>query len=119
MSVLIDRLYNSQSIQQWQHKRTMLHSSGIWCREPVFEYLGYEVIKSGVVVVDVGAGAGFPTLRMATMTGPAGNVVGLELSEAMIEAARHHCRAANLSFQRADISEEVPLPDEFADVVTG
>src|SRR5262245_49897904 len=56
---------------------------------------------------------------MATMAGTAGNVVGIELSEAMIEAARHHCRAANLSFQRADISQEIPLPDEFADVVTG
>jgi len=119
MSVLIDRLYNSQSIQQWQHKRTMLHSSGIWGREPVLEYLADQVIKSGDVVVDVGAGAGFPTLRMATMAGQAGNVVGIELSEAMIEAARRHCRAANLSFQRADISQEIPLPDEFADVVTG
>jgi len=96
-----------------------LHSSGIWGREAVLEYLADQVIKSGDVVVDVGAGAGFPTLRMATMAGPAGNVVGIELSEAMIEAARHHCRAANLSFQRADISQGIPLPDEFADVVTG
>ena len=119
MSALVNRLYNSQSIQQWQHKRTMLHSSGIWGREPVLEYLADQVIKSGDVVVDVGAGAGFPTLRMAEMAGPAGNVVGIELSEAMIEAARHHCRAANLSFQRADISQGIPLPDEFADVVTG
>jgi ubiquinone/menaquinone biosynthesis C-methylase UbiE len=119
MSALVNRLYNSQSIQQWQHKRTMLHSSGIWGREPVLEYLADQVIKSGDVVVDVGAGAGFPTLQMATMAGPAGNVVGIELSEAMIEAARHHCRAGNLSFQRADISQEIPLPDQFADVVTG
>jgi len=119
MSALVNRLYNSQSIQQWQHKRTMLHSSGIWGREPVLEYLADQVIKSGDVVVDVGAGAGFPTLRMAEMAGPAGNVVGIELSEAMIEAARHHCRAANLSFQRADISQELPLPEEFADIVTG
>ena len=119
MSALVNRLYNSQSVEQWRHKRTMLHSSGIWGREPVLEYLADQVIKSGDVVVDVGAGAGFPTLRMAAMAGPAGNVVGIELSEAMIEAARHHCRAANLSFQRADISQELPLPDEFADVVTG
>src|SRR6516164_1187649 len=119
MSALVNRLYNSQSIQQWQHKRTMLHSSGIWGREAVLEYLADQVIKGGDVVVDVGAGAGFPTLRMATMAGPAGNVVGIELSEAMIEAARHHCRAANLAFQRADISQGLPLLDEFADVVTG
>src|SRR5262249_8981116 len=119
MSALVNRLYNSQSIQKWQYKRKMLHSSGIWGREPVLEYLADQVIKSGDVVVDVGAGAGFPTLRMATMAGPAGNVVGIELSEAMIEAARHHCQAANLSFQRADVSQELPLPDESADVVTG
>src|SRR5262249_44126363 len=119
MPARVNRPYNSQSIQQWQHKRTMLHSSGIWGREPVLEYLADQVIKSGDVVVDVGAGAGFPTLRMTTMAGAAGKVGGGGRGERMIEAARHHCRAANLSFQRADISQELPLPDEFANVVTG
>src|SRR6516165_10132644 len=105
MSVIVNRLYNIQSIDQWQHDRTMLHSSGIWGREPVLEYLADELIRTGDVVVDLGAGAGYPTLRIAAMTGTAGNVIGIELSNAMIEAARRHCRADNLSFRLGDISQ--------------
>jgi ubiquinone/menaquinone biosynthesis C-methylase UbiE len=119
MSALVHRLYNNQSIQQWQHERTMLHSSGIWGREPVLKYLADEVVKPGDVIIDLGAGAGYPTLRIAGMTGAAGNVIGIELSDAMIEAARRHCCAANLSFRRGDISQPLPLEDECADVVTG
>src|SRR6516164_6031208 len=119
MSALVSRLYNSQSIEQWQHERTMLHSSGIWGREPALEYLAEEVVKSGDVVVDLGAGAGYPSLRIAGMAGAVGKVVGIELSDAMVEAARRHCRAGNLSFRRGDISQPLALADEFADVVTG
>jgi SAM-dependent methyltransferase len=119
MSALVNRLYNSQSIDQWQHERTMQHSSGIWGREPALEYLADEVIRTGDVVVDLGAGAGYPTLRIAAMTGAAGHVIGIELSTAMIEAARRHCRADNLCFRAGDISQPLALADEFADVVTG
>ena len=119
MSALVNALYNSESIQQWQHERTMLHSSGIWGRKPVLEYLADKIVKAGDVVIDLGAGAGYPTLRIAGLTGAAGTVIGIELSDAMLEAARSHCRAANLSFRRGDIAQRLPLEDECADVVTG
>src|SRR5215469_14249893 len=119
MSALVNALYNSESTQQWQHERTMLHSSGIWGRKPVLEYLADKIVKAGDVVIDLGAGAGYPTLRIAGLTGAAGTVIGIELSDAMLEAARSHCRAANLSFRRGDIAQRLPLEDECADVVTG
>jgi len=119
MSVIVNRLYNIQSIDQWQHDRTMLHSSGIWGREPVLQYLADEVIRTGDVVVDLGAGAGYPTLRVAAMLGATGNVIGIDLSEAMIASARRHCHAGNLSFLLGDISQPLVLVDEYADVVTG
>ena len=119
MSVIVNRLYNIQSIDQWQHDRTMLHSSGIWGREPVLQYLADEVIRTGDVVVDLGAGAGYPTLQVAAMLGATGNVIGIDLSEAMIASARRHCHAGNLSFRLGDISQPLELVDEYADVVTG
>ena len=119
MSAIVNRLYNIQSINQWQHERTMLHSSGIWGREPVLQYLADEVIRTGDVVVDLGAGAGYPALRVAAMLGATGNVIGVDLSEAMIASARRHCLAGNLSFQLGDISQPLALVDEYADVVTG
>ena len=119
MSAIVDRLYNIQSINQWQHERTMLHSSGIWGREPVLKYLADGVIRTDDVVIDLGAGAGYPTLRVAAMLGATGNVIGVDLSEAMIASARRHCLAGNLSFQLGDISQPLALVDEYADVVTG
>jgi SAM-dependent methyltransferase len=118
MSALVNDLYNNQSINQWQSERTMLHSSGIWGREPMLEYLANEVVKAGDVVIDLGAGAGYPTRRIAGMTGAAGNVIGIDLSDAMLASARRYCTAANLSFRRGDISQPLPLEDECADVVT-
>ena len=119
MSAIVNRLYNIQSINQWQHERTMLHSSGIWGREPVLKYLADGVIRTDDVVIDLGAGAGYPTLRVAAMLGATGNVIGVDLSEAMIASARRHCLAGNLSFQLGDISQPLALVDEYADVVTG
>ena len=63
MSALVKGLYNNQSIRQWQNERTMLHSSGIWGRGPVLEYLANEVVNAGDVVIDLGAGAGYRPYR--------------------------------------------------------
>ena len=54
MSAIVNRLYNIQSINQWQHERTMLHSSGIWGRQPVLKYLRERVLRRGNIVVDLG-----------------------------------------------------------------
>jgi SAM-dependent methyltransferase len=119
MSALVHSLYNKQSIEQWRHEKTMLHSSGIWGRQPVLKYLHEQVLTNGHTVVDLGAGAGYPSLQMSAIVGPRGQVLGIELSDAMIEAARAHCRADNLSFQCGDLTQPLSVADDFADVVTG
>ena len=119
MSAIVNRLYNIQSINQWQHERTMLHSSGIWGRQPVLKYLRERVLRSGNIVVDLGAGAGYPSLQMSACVGAAGRVIGIDLSEAMVTAARAHCQADNLFFEQGDITQRLLLTDELADVVTG
>src|SRR5579883_3239327 len=45
-------------------------------------------IGPGQRVLDVGCGMGDPTLQVAVLVGPHGRVVGLDLSEAMLAAAR-------------------------------
>src|SRR5260370_23985161 len=119
MSALVHSLYNKQSIEQWQHGNTMLHSSGIWGRQPVLKYLHEQVLMNGHTVVDLGAGAGYPSLQMSAIVGPQGQVIGIELSDAMIDAARVHCRAHNLSFEQGDVTQPLSVADDFADVVTG
>jgi SAM-dependent methyltransferase len=119
MSALVHNLYNRETVGQWQHEKTMLHSSGIWGRQPVLKYLRERVLRKGNIVVDLGAGGGYPSLQMSACVGSAGRVIGIDLSEAMVAAARAHCRADNLLFEHGDITQQLLLADEFADVVTG
>jgi SAM-dependent methyltransferase len=119
MSALVHNLYNHETVGQWQHEKTMMHASGLWGRKPVLKYLRERVLRKGDIVVDLGAGAGYPSLQMSACVGPAGRVIGIDLSEAMVAAARAHCRADNLSFEHGDITQRLLLSDELADVVTG
>jgi len=56
---------------------------------------------------------------MSACIGSAGRVIGIDLSEAMVTAARAQCRADNLFFERGDITQRLLLTDKLADVVTG
>src|SRR3990170_979754 len=42
-------------------------------------------LESGETVVDLGCGAGFDALLAAAMVGPAGNVIGIDMTPAMLE----------------------------------
>jgi arsenite methyltransferase len=73
----------------------------------------------GENVVDVGCGAGIDSLIAASMVGPAGRVIGVDMTTAMLAKAR---RAAvetgcdNVDF-RESTAEALPAEDGWADVV--
>ncbi len=76
-------------------------------------------IKPGEHVVDVGCGTGFDSLIAARMVGPKGQVIGVDMTAAMIEkgrAAAAEVDLDNVEF-RMGYGEELPLPDGWADVV--
>ena len=76
-------------------------------------------IGVGERVVDVGCGAGIDSLIAATMSGETGQVVGVDMTPAMLEKAKGSAAAAkllNVEF-RAGYGESVPVPDAWADVV--
>ena len=76
-------------------------------------------LSPGEVVIDVGSGAGFDTFIAARLVGPQGRVVGIDMTDAMLEKARAGAGAlgfANLEFAKG-LAEELPVPDAFADVV--
>lgn len=68
----------------------------------------------GGIVIDVGCGTGraLPALRAAV--GPTGTVIGLDLTEQMLAAARHHGRAGHAHLVLAD-ARYLPLPDSRID----
>jgi arsenite methyltransferase len=76
-------------------------------------------LHPGERVVDVGSGAGLDSLIAARMVGPYGQVVGVDMTRAMLARARAAAVAAglpNVAFHEG-YAELLPLPDGWADVV--
>ncbi len=76
-------------------------------------------LSPGEKVVDVGSGAGFDSLIAARMVSPAGQVVGIDMTPAMLEKAKSAANEAgisNLDF-RQGYAETLPIEDAWADVV--
>ena len=76
-------------------------------------------ILPGESVVDIGCGAGIDSFIAAKMVGPTGHVIGVDMTEAMLEKARKAQQAAGysqLQFEHGVI-EELPIADRWADVI--
>ena len=76
-------------------------------------------ITPGERVVDIGSGAGIDSLIAAKKVGDAGQVIGVDMTQAMLakaRAARDESGLANVEF-REGYAEELPVGDEWADVV--
>ncbi len=76
-------------------------------------------INPGETVVDVGSGSGFDALIASKFVGPSGQVVGIDMTREMRAKATKGAKeldAGNIEF-REGMAEDLPLPDEFADVV--
>ena len=76
-------------------------------------------LAKGERVVDVGSGGGIDSLIAGRMVGPAGRVVGVDMTPAMLErawAAAAESGTDNVEF-REGYMEELPVSDGWADVV--
>jgi len=76
-------------------------------------------IKKGDTVVDLGSGAGNDCFVARALTGESGKVIGIDMTEAMIEKARANAEKLgynNVEFRLGDI-EKMPLTANKADVI--
>lgn len=88
---------------------------GLGCGNP----LALSKIKTGEIVVDLGSGAGFDAFLAREKVGEFGKVVGIDMTEKMIEKARQNAKRygyGNVEFKLGDI-EKIPLKENFADAV--
>jgi arsenite methyltransferase len=77
-------------------------------------------LAAGERVVDLGSGAGFDCFVAAGTVGAGGRVVGIDMTGEMLDKARETARQLgpdNVEF-REGIIEDVPVDDDWADVVT-
>jgi SAM-dependent methyltransferase len=76
-------------------------------------------LTPGECVVDIGSGAGIDSIIAANMVGPEGSVIGVDMTKSMLLKARTSAREAGLSNVefREGFGEELPVPDEWADIV--
>jgi SAM-dependent methyltransferase len=76
-------------------------------------------LDAGEHVVDVGSGAGFDSFIAARQVGPAGRVVGVDMTAAMLDKSR--VTAQFLGYDhvefREGLAEALPVEDGWADVV--
>lgn len=76
-------------------------------------------LEAGERVVDLGSGGGFDCVIAAQQVGPDGQVIGIDMTDEMLDksrAAAQEMGLANLEYRKG-IIEEMPVEDEWADVV--
>lgn len=81
--------------------------------------IGEADLQPGETVLDLGSGGGIDCLLAAKKVGPSGHVIGVDMTEAMVEAARRHAAEAgheNVTIHHGQI-EKLPLHDASVDVV--
>ncbi|MFC1657025.1 arsenite methyltransferase [Candidatus Moduliflexota bacterium] len=90
-------------------------SSSFGCGNPV----AFEGIGEGETVLDLGSGAGLDLLLAARKVGPSGRVIGVDMTDEMIERARKNAEeagAVNVEVRKG-IIEELPVESSSVDWV--
>ena len=91
------------------------------CGTPV----GLETVKPGETVLDIGSGGGIDCFVAARQVGPTGRVIGLDVTDVMLEIARRNAPAvarnlrhpvSNVEFRKG-IAEAMPVDDDSVDLV--
>ncbi len=88
---------------------------GLGCGNPTL----VAELAPGETVLDLGSGAGVDVFLAARTVGPAGRVIGVDMTPEMVEKARRNARIGgveNVAFVLGEI-EALPLSDNSVDVV--
>jgi ubiquinone/menaquinone biosynthesis C-methylase UbiE len=88
---------------------------GLGCGNPQ----AIAALTPGEVVIDLGSGAGFDCFLAARQVGPAGRVIGVDMTHEMLAKARSNAAsigATNVEFRLGEL-EHLPVADNTADVI--
>jgi len=88
---------------------------GLGCGNPT----AIGALRPGDTVLDLGSGAGIDVFVAAKKVGPSGRVIGVDMTDEMLERARDNAREggfSNVEFRKG-IIEQLPVEDATVDVV--
>jgi ubiquinone/menaquinone biosynthesis C-methylase UbiE len=88
---------------------------GLGCGNPI----AIDSLKEGETVLDLGSGAGFDCFLAAQKVGKTGRVIGVDMTEEMLQKARENAKKGgyeNVEFRAGEI-ENLPLEDSSVDAV--
>lgn len=89
---------------------------GVGCGAPI----GFLGLRPGETVVDLGSGAGLDSFLAAPLVGRGGRVIGVDMTQAMLEKARRN--AAKMDLPQVEFREgrleALPITDASVDAVT-
>jgi SAM-dependent methyltransferase len=88
---------------------------GLGCGNP----LSFAKLQAGEIVVDLGSGGGVDCFLASKEVGPAGSVIGVDMTPQMLVKARKNAASGgytNVEFRLGEI-ENLPVADQSADVV--
>jgi arsenite methyltransferase len=89
---------------------------GVGCGAP----LHHAGVRDGEIVVDLGSGAGIDVFLSANKVGQSGKVVGIDMTDEMLEKARKNAKEngyPNVEFRKGDIEKRIPVDDNAVDLV--
>ena len=89
---------------------------GVGCGNPT----AIDALQPGETVVDLGSGAGMDAFLAARQVGPSGRVIGVDMTDAMLEKARENARKVGLEdrveFRKGHI-EALPIENDSVDAI--
>lgn len=88
---------------------------GLGCGNPT----AIASIKEGETVLDLGSGAGFDAFLASPKAGKTGKVIGVDMTDEMLEKARENAKNGNygnVEFRKGDI-EKLPVDDKSVDLI--
>ena len=88
---------------------------GLGCGNPI----ALASLKEGEIVLDLGSGAGFDCFLAANKVGEKGKVIGVDMTQEMLDKARENILKGNyknVEFRLGEI-DNLPVADNFIDIV--
>ncbi len=86
---------------------------------------GLATVKIGETLLDIGSGGGIDCFEAARRAGPTGRVIGIDMTDAMLDIARRHAPtvAKNLGYPKSNVefrkgmAEAMPIEDGSIDLI--